>query len=382
MTAIFRHIINFLKKIYHHRLIYFWLHPIISVLWQTILGYSKHGLSHLGAALAYYTIFSLPAIIIIIVGLVGFFLGEAAVQGEVYANIVDFVGKESAAQIENAVKNIGTTDTNFWATVFGVSVLVFVATGVFYALQETLNTIFEVKEILHKKKVKVLHYIINRLLSLAMVLSIGALLMLSIILNTILRYVSDYIITNEAFIVSKIPPKFKFLTTYLDYFTDYFLVFLNSGLSIFLIAFFFAMLYRILPAVKLSWGYVWAGALFSALLFWFGEILMAIYLSKASVISAYGAAGSLIVVLIWVYYSSQLIFLGAEFIRALASYRNYAIVPKSFATRLHQIKKRKKKNTTPVENTIEESTIPIVSPIDNTSNDCLPEERTESDNME
>lgn len=328
--------------IYNHPLIHPFLHPTYTVLAKTIAGYSKHKVLRLGAALAYYTIFSLPAMIIVVIGLVGFFLGEAAARGEVSSAIVKSVGSDAALQIENAVLSIGETDTNWWATVLGVGFLIFVATGVFYALQDTLNHIFEVKEV--PRKVKILEVIINRVLSLGMVLSIGGLLVISIILNALLLKISDFISANETWVHSILP---DFLIPYMEYVTDYFLVFLNLGLSVFLISLFFAMLYKILPAVRLQWKYIWGGALFAAILFWFGEMAMGIYLSNTSVVSAYGAAGSLIVVLIWVYYSAQLVFLGAEFIIAWCDFSGVEIPPKKFAVALQKAKRKKRKQQRP-----------------------------------
>jgi len=340
LNRIIERIMAFARRIYHHRFIYPFWHPLYTVLGNTIGNYIRRRVFRLGAALAYYTIFSLPAIIIVIISLVGFFLGEAAVRGEVYANIVSIVGSDAAAQIENAVRNIGTPGTNLWATVLSIGFLIFVATGVFFAMQEALNMIFEVREV--PRKVKIVQAAINRLLSLGMVLSIGGLLVVSIVMNTVLLEVSTYIRHNETFVISKIPTEVSFIKGYIAYFTDNFLVFLNLGITIFLIALFFASLYKILPAVKLTWGYIWAGSFFAAILFWIGQLVMGIYLSNAQLISAYGATGSLIVVLVWVYYSSQLIFLGAEFIRALAAFRGVTIEPKAFAVMLHKTKKKKK----------------------------------------
>lgn len=337
------------KQFYNHPLVHPFIDPIYTILKNTIASYNQHKVFRLGAAVAYYTIFSLPALIIVIVGLVGFFLGEAAVHGEVYLNLVEFVGPAAAQQVENAVINIGTPNTNWWATIIGVGVLIFVATGVFYALQDTLNHIFEVAAV--PRKVKVIEVLINRVLSLGMVLSIGGLLVLSIILNALLLKISHFISANEVYVFSKLP---QFMIPYMEYLTDYFLVFLNLGISIFLITLFFSMLYKILPAVQLQWKFIAAGAFFAAVLFWIGELLMGIYLTRTSVISAYGAAGSLIAILVWVSYSSQLIFLGAEFIIASCNYYNVDIKPKKFAIALQKVRNKKKKKKQVIEQNAQE----------------------------
>ncbi len=377
LSRIYNLLLQITLKIYNHRLIYPWFHPLYTIVSDTLSSYTKRKVYRLAAALAYYTIFSLPAIIIIIISLVGFFLGEAAVKGEVYGNIVEVVGEDAAMQIQNAVKNIGTPDTNLWATVLGISFLIFLATGVFFALQEALNMIFGVREV--PRKVRIVETAINRILSLGMLLSIGGLLLVSIILNTVLFQLSNYINANEDLVLSKIPDVIGFIKPYLVYFTDYFLVFLNLGVSIFLITLFFASLYRILPAINLPWKVIWAGSFYAAIMFWIGELAMGYYLSRAEVISAYGAAGSLIALLVWVYYSSQLIFLGAEFMRAFCNFKKIELRPKAFAVMLHSTKQKNKISekiieqgmgktsggwSTPEERkAIEFNTIPLISDI-------------------
>lgn len=329
LNKLYQQLSKLVQRVYEHPLIHPWAHPIYTILFYTITNYSRHRVFRLGAALGYYTIFSLPAIIIVVIGLVGFFFGEAAVRGEVYTTLIEFMGEATARQVQNAVISIGATDTNWWATVLGISFLIFVATGVFYALQEALNQIFEVEAL--PRRTRLIELLINRVLSLSMVLSVGGLLIVSIILNALLLKVSDFISLNELWVHQHVP---DFIIPYLEYLTDYFLVFLNLGLSVFLVAFFFSLLYKILPAVQLKWRYIWAGAFFAAILFWLGQLVMGIYLSRTSVISAYGAAGSVIVILIWVSYSSQLIFLGAEFIIACCHYNDVPIIPKKFAIAL------------------------------------------------
>lgn len=324
-----------LTKLKEHWLISNYVWPIYQVLDATIISYNRHRVLRMAAALAYYTIFSLPAIIIIIVGLVGFFLGEAAVQGQVQSVLEEFLGSGAAQQVENAVKNIGSPKASWWATMLGFVFLVFVATGVFYTMQEALNIVFEVEPL--RKRARLMEIVINRILSFGMILCVSFLLLCSILLNAILLQLSRYAKGHDSFILEHIPEDYVALENYLKYFTGYFLVFLNLGLSIFLIAVFFALIYKVLPAVKLSWRYIWIGAFFSSILFWVGQMLIGVYLNHANVISAYGAAGSLIMVLIWVYYSSQLVFLGAEFILALSRFKGKELKPKAYAKRLQRV---------------------------------------------
>jgi membrane protein len=310
------------------------LRPIFIILRNTIQGFLSDKVSRMGASIAYYTIFSLPAFIIIVIALVGFFLGEAAVEGRIYSALVGFVGEQPAVQIQNAVQNIGSHSTNWWMTLLGFGFLVFIATNIFYAMQETLNKIFGVEEV--PQKVKLIQVLINRVLSFGMILSIGALLILSVIINGLLFAMTKYVQTNKIWMHEHLPKKLGPAITYLS---DNFLVAVNLGFSIALITIFFVLLYKILPAVKLRWRFIWAGSLFAAVLFWIGQILIAYYLQSAGVINAYGAAGSLIALLIWVYYSALLIFIGAEFIKSYCQFRGVVIKPKGFAKMLQKGKK-------------------------------------------
>lgn len=310
------------------------IRPIYIVIRDTIQGYNRNRDHRMGASIAYYTIFSLPAILILIIAMVGFFLGEAAVEGKIYGALFDYVGKESAYQIQNAVKNIGSTATNWWMTILGICFLVFIATNIFYAIQETLNKIFEVEET--PRKLKFLEILINRFLSFGMIIIVGALLIASIILNTMQIVLGSYIHENKMWFVNRFPQNWS---DFIIQISDNFLVLVNLGFSIALVTIFFLMLYKILPSVRLRWRFIWSGSLFAAVLFWIGQLIIGYYLKIAGVISAYGAAGSLIALLIWVYYSAQLVFIGAEFIKALCKFRGVNFEPKIYAKMLQRSKK-------------------------------------------
>ncbi len=300
-----------------------------TVLKTTIQNYQRDRVQPMGAVLAYYTIFSLPAMIIIIVGLVGFFFGEDAVQGRIYGQLHEFIGDNAAHQVEDAVKSVGSPKESWWATMIGLAFLLFVATGIFFVLQEALNTVFHVQTV--RPKMGILWFIVNRVISFGMILTVCAFFVVTVVLNTVILQVSNWIGTNESWLIAHMPPKLDFLNFYISYFTGYFLKFLKFATTIFLMSLFFALLYYVLPAVKLRWRHIWAGSLFAAILFWVGQVILGYYLSYVSVVSAYGAAGSLIVLLLWVYYSAQLIFLGAEYIKALAKLNEVALHPKPFA---------------------------------------------------
>lgn len=301
---------------------------------DTITQYQRDRVARMGAALAYYTIFSLPAIIIIMVGLIGFFFGQDAVEGRIYTELHTVIGSDSAEQIQKAVKYIGTPRESWWATVIGIGFLVFVSTGIFFVIQEALNTVFNVKAPT-PPKMSILWVVINRLISFGMILLVCLLFVTAIILNAVVAQVVHFVQGNEALVASYLP---DFLANWIPFVSGYFLMIIRISSSIFILSLFFFLIYKILPAVNISWRYAAAGALFAGVFFWLGQELMSIYLSNVSAVSAYGAAGSLIILLLWVYYSAQLLFIGAEFIKALCRYRGVVILPKNFAERLHRQK--------------------------------------------
>lgn len=322
-------LIAFFKRIYRP------LAPTVHVVKRTIEEYSKDRVLRLGAALAYYTIFSLPLLIIILISLVGLFFGEAAVEGEIYSQIAQYIGHDSAKQVQKAVSSIGSPSENWWAALISGGVLLFGATGVFLAMQEALNMIFGIYALSGGVR-SFLQSIIDRVITLVMIIGVGLMLVVSLILNTVIFILSDFILENKKWIFERIPENLDWVKPYLAYFTDYFLLFLNQGLSLAIFAIFFMLIYKILPDAKLRWRHVIKASIFMALFFWVGQFLMSYYINNSGFTSAYGAAGSLIVILIWVYYSSQLIFIGAELIKVFYEVRDEPIKPRRYA---HKISK-------------------------------------------
>jgi membrane protein len=335
---------------------------------DSITQYQRDKVAHMGAALAYYTIFSLPAIIIIMIGLIGFFYGQDAVEGRIYTELHTVIGSETAEQIQKAVTYIGTPRESWWATIIGLGFLVFVSTGIFFVIQEALNTVFNVKAPT-PPKMSILWVIINRLISFGMILLVCALFVTAIILNTVVAQVAYFVEGNELFVASYLP---DFLANWVPFVSSYFLMFIRIAASIFILSLFFFLVYKILPAVNIGWRYATAGALFAGVFFWLGQELMGIYLGHISAVSAYGAAGSLIILLLWVYYSSQLLFIGAEFIKALCRYREVVILPKNFAERLNR-----QKAATPTTTVINQATIITEDKIAGSTNELDEPQREE-----
>lgn len=287
---------------------------------DTILSYQRDKIFRMGAALSYYTIFSLPAIIIIAIAFVGFFFGEDAVKGKIFGQIDKLIGPEAALQIQEVIIGVSDYDQNWWATLIGVAMLVFGATGVFYALQEALNKIFGVRSPI---RIGVLRILTNRALAFGMVVAICFIVVISLLLNTVLITFANFI--SDIPVFQNYSPNW---TSNLS--SSALLIFKNVG-SFMMFTLFFAAVYKVLPNVYLKWKHIWAGAILTAILFGIGEFLLGFYLSNTNFWSAYGAAGFIVVILIWVNYSSQMIFIGAEFIKVYCKHKGYEIQPKNYA---------------------------------------------------
>jgi membrane protein len=305
----------------------------LSVAWtlthRTFREYQRDNVLRMGAALAYYTVFSLPALVIIMIGLVGTVLGQESVSAEIYGQLGNFFGTDVAQQVHNVVQGLQSSKEKSWIAQVSILVLLFGASGAFYALQDALNSIYGVYQ---ERRKHFLQVMINRLISISMLLGIGFLLLASLIINALLVIFNRFVLENKAWLQEKLSA--STFSELLNYLTDYFFWALNVGLSFALITLFFALIYKILPDALLRWKYVWSGAFLTAILFWIGKALLEVYIANANFLSAYGAAGSLVVILLWVYYSSQLVFIGAEFIKVLSEYNGVAIVPRAYARKI------------------------------------------------
>jgi membrane protein len=259
----------------------------------------------LGAALSYYTIFSLAPMLLVVIAIAGIFFGREAVQGQLVGQIGGLVGRQGGEAIQTMIANAGKHGSGALATVIAVVTILFGATGVFGQLQKTLNRIWDV-EPRPGRGVKGL--LKARALAFGMLLGIGFLLLVSLVVSTALSAVDVYL--NGLF------PGAAILLRILSF-----------VLSFAVITLLFAMIYRVLPDVEIAWRDVWVGAAATALLFTIGKYLIGLYLGHSSVASVYGAAGSLVVVLLWVYYSSQILFFGAEFTQVWARRKGSQIVP-------------------------------------------------------
>jgi membrane protein len=272
---------------------------------ETLEDWSEDRASRLAAALAYYTIFSLAPLLIIAIAIAGLVFGREATQGQIVTQISGLVGWEAAKGIQTLIENASKRGSGSIATAFGIIVLLIGASGFFGQLQDGLNTIWEVKP---RPGRGLLGIVKDRFLSFTMVLGVGFLLLVSLIISAGLAALGEFL------------GQFMPGTVIVGHL-------LNVIISLLVITLFFAMIFKILPDVKISWRDVWIGAAVTAFLFTTGKLLLGVYLAKSNIASAYGAAGALVVILVWVYYSAMILFLGAEFTQVYANRYGSHIVP-------------------------------------------------------
>ncbi len=260
---------------------------------EMITSWNRHGASAQSAALAFYTIFSLAPVLVVVIALAGAVFGEEAVRGQIFGEFRGLMGDQAALLVQEVLQSAAAPVSGRRATIVGIVTLLFGATAVFGQLQDALNTVWEVAP---KPGAIFTTLLRKRLLSFAVVLGLGFLLMVSLVLSAALSGLGGYV---ERLL--PVPLELLEITSFL--------------LSFVVITLLFAMIYRLLPDVKLDWKDVWLGAVVTSLLFVIGKTLISLYLGRTGVASAYGAAGSLVVVLLWVYYSSLIFFFGAVFTR-------------------------------------------------------------------
>ncbi len=260
---------------------------------DTFSAWSASKTPRLGASLAYYTIFAVAPLMLIVMTVAGMLFGKAAAQRELFGQLNGLVGHDGSQAIQTLVAAANRPQAGLWASIGALSTFALGVTAVFVELQDALNTIWGVKR---ESGHGVRDFIKDRLISFTMILGIGFLLMVSLVLNAVLAALGHF--------ASGLLPEERF-----------FLGTLNFFLSLGVITLLFAMIFKILPDVKIAWGDVWVGAFVTGLLFNFGKFLIGYYLGRSSMVSIYGAAGSFIILLTWVYYSAQILFFGAEFTR-------------------------------------------------------------------
>ena len=271
----------------------------------------------LSAALAFYTIFSLPAMLIIIISVSDIFYGRAAIEGTLYHQIAEFVGTEAALQIQQTIRGAALSKSSYFATTVGIVTLLFGATSVFYEIQDSINHIWKLKS--KPKGTGFIKMLINRLLSFSLVISLGFLLLVSLLINGLM----DLLIT-------RLTVMFPELTVIAVYTVN---VIITFGIT----ALLFALIFKVLPDARIKWKHVRAGAITTAILFMLGKFLIGYYLGHSGLSSTYGTAGSVIVMLLWVYYSAMILYFGAVFTHVYAAHTGSRIYPTNYAVWVQEI---------------------------------------------
>jgi membrane protein len=280
-----------------------------AAVWQlvrkTVNDWIEDKAPQLGAALAFYTALSIAPLLVILLGAAAFFFGEEAARGQITEQLRDLVGDEGGQAIEEMIASANKPASGAVATALGVATLLFGASGVFGQLQTALNTIWEVQP---KPGRGVWGFIRDRFLSFAMVMGIAFLLLTSLVITAALATLGE--------LLGGLPDALQWLAQVI-----------NFAVSFAVITLLFAMTFKLLPDVKMAWSDVWLGAAVTAALFTVGKFAIGMYLGHSSMASSYGVAGSFVVLLVWVYYSAQILFFGAELTQVYANKFGSRIVP-------------------------------------------------------
>jgi membrane protein len=264
----------------------------------------------LSASLSYYTLFSLGPMLVIIISFAGIFFGRDAVQGKLYNQMQGLVGSDAALQLQDIIANVQRQDGGVTGAIIGIAILLLGATGVFSEIQSSINYIWSIRAKPEKGWVKIL---VNRLISFSLVISCGFILMVSLIVGAVMDVLSDQLLRY-----------FPDATVSIVYVFNNVLLFVVTGCL-------FAVIFKVLPDASIRWKDIFLGAAFTAVLFMIGKFVIGFYLGNSNVSNTYGTAASLIILLLWVYYSSIILYFGAEFTKVYAIHNGAGIRPRKTA---------------------------------------------------
>lgn len=273
------------------------------------------------AVIAYYAIFSLPALLVLIITVAGFFWSKEAINEHILNQVSGTMGSDTSEQIAVMLGKASEAKNSLWATILGIIILLSGATGVFVQLQKALNVVWHVKAVPGKG---LRNMVKTRLLSFGLILSLAFLLLISLVISTALAAMGSVIETETSSLMLVI------------------VYILNFVISLLVITVLFGLIFKILPDVKIPWRHVMAGALITALLFMAGKMGLALYFANVNPGSGYGAAGSIILILLWVSYTSMILFLGAEVTYAFSMKVNHRVTPSENAVKVPAVKRAKK----------------------------------------
>lgn len=279
----------------------------------------------MSAALSYYTLFSLAPILLIVITVSSIFYGREAIEGTLFGQIQQFVGTDAALQIQEIIRNAAASKNTHFASVVSVAALVFSATGVFSEIQSSINTIWQLKA---KPRKSWLYFLLNRILSLSMVLGLGFILLVSLVVNALLELLLQRLLT--------VLPEGSVWLTYG----------LNMLITFIVISFLFGVIFKLLPDAKIHWKDVRQGAFVTTVLFMLGKFGISYYLGKSNPGGTYGTAGSVVIILLWVYFSAMILYFGACFTKVNAQHKGRQIFPSKYAVFVQQIEVE---NTKPLQ---------------------------------
>ncbi len=295
-------------------------------LWQILKAtsgdFSNCRITRMSAALAYYTIFSVAPTLILVISLAAIFYGRNAIEGSIYNEIKSFVGSDAALQIQALIKSASISRNNVFASGASIIALVLGATSVFGEIQDSINIIWSLKA---KPKRGWFKIIINRLLSFSIIVSLSFILLVSLMVSTVL----DMLIKTLISVFHK-----NEIAVYSAYGINLLVTFL-------VITFLFGVIFKVLPDARIKWRDVLTGSIATALLFMLGKFLISFYLGTKNIGNTYGAAGSIIVILLWVYYSAIILYFGAAFTKNYAQFKGRRIYPNDYAVWTQHIEKEK-----------------------------------------
>ena len=283
---------------------------IWQVLQKSFTGFSNDNVTTKSSSLAYYTIFSMAPLLIIIISLSGLFLGQAAAQGKVYTALAGFVGADTASQLQGMIQHASVTGKSKIAAIVGVITLIVGSTTVFAQIQNAINSIWGLKPKPKRCWVKMLK---NRFLSFSVIIGLGFLLLVSLSISTLINGFSDSLKAHF--------PGVAVIVFYV----------INQVITLIVTTLIFGAIFKVLPDAKIKWRDVIVGAITTAILFMLAKFGISFYISKSNVGSTYGAAGSLVILLLWVYFSSMILYFGAEFTKAYAMRFGSQIYPDNYA---------------------------------------------------
>ncbi len=294
------------------------------VLKDSFSGFSNDKITKLSASLAYYTLFSFGPLLIVIIYFCSVFFGRDAVEGTIYNQLASFVGADAALQLQHIIQNAAISGKGSLAATIGIVTLVIGATSVFAEIQDSINTIWGLKA---KPKLGIMKLLLTRLVSFGMIISLGFLLLVSLSVTALIELLNQQLKAHF--------PNIAVVVLYI----------INLVVSFIVTTLLFGVIFKVLPDAKIKWKDVFAGAIATGILFMIGKFLISIYISKSNVGTTYGTAGSLVVLILWIYYSAIILYFGAEFTKAYAVNYGGKILPNDYAVTMQTVEVETGKKT-------------------------------------